>query len=1234
MRAIRPGRLLRTLLLAGIVVLALAGAAGGWLTSSESGLQASARLLARLSHGDVLIDQARGRLLGPLSFATLRVKTTDLELLAEDIHIEWTPAALLEGRVQIARLQAGSVRLTLAADQPPSPPPGELRLPLAIDVQQVDISSFEYASIFSASTISGRLSSNGQQHRLDKFEARSGSIVVHGDAVMDASAPLTIKAKAEISGNIDDHALAVGVEAQGPLERIELAIVARQGMQGQAQLVLTPFAAAAFSSARIALDNIDPAAWKSGAPAARLSLRSELAPKGTGVSGAFVVTNHQPGPLDRQRLPIVSLTGKIDWQASAAVLNELRVKLPDQGELAGQGQWRDGALLLDLDVRRVNAAKLYSSLHASGLNGSISTRIDANRQSARIKLQDKQFQILAEGVRDAERLTVSRLEIGSGTARLSATGSLALDKGMGFAAEGELKNFDPSRFAKTPPALLNAHFKAKGTMQPRLIVSGQFELQQSRLAGYPFSGRGSLAVDWPRIPQADIEISAGPNRLTAHGAFGQANDSLLVEIDAPQLSPYGLEGGLKGRLEVAGGVQQARLAGSLTATGLGLPGVGRVSGLTLTGQAGSDAASPLLVDLVIARVDTPEQAGLAKALHVHIEGSNQVHRLSGRVELAAGYRLALAADGGVIASATPGARPSWRGQLQELSLLGAETGSARQLKLLSPAPLTLGLERWSLGPAQLAGEPLAWRATLQAEASAQRLLASLSAQGERLGRIEGQASAGLRGAWSLDAQAPWQASLKTDIADLGWISGLIGESWQSQGRFSGELKIAGTPERPLASGQFRGQQLALRLPEQGLNLANGELNIELDNKRLRVRQLGFDSILQAMPQALSRATGTASRALTEKPGRLEVSGEMQIDPGRGAESAALDVHLERFGAWQLPDQWLLVSGNGRLAWRDGALAIRGQLSADAGYWQLAPAGAPRLSDDVVIKRPGSEKPVPGVRPELDLDITTDLGQALYFSGAGLQSRLLGAVRLRASGRDLPRASGTIRAVDGRYQAYGQQLSITRGILSFQGLLDNPALDIRAVRLGLPVEPGVQIGGSAQKPVVRLISDPELAEAEKLSWLVLGHGPEQVGSGDAATLLSAASSLLGNNAGGVVQDLKKTFGIDELGVRQGQIGDSGRRQSSRVVGAGVDAAGASGEQIFTAGKRLSSNVLLSYEQALGKAESIVKLTVNLSQQVSLIARAGSDNALDIFYTLSFGGTPRKAQASTQKNGAEK
>jgi translocation and assembly module TamB len=291
------------------------------------------------------------------------------------------------------------------------------------------------------------------------------------------------------------------------------------------------------------------------------------------------------------------------------------------------------------------------------------------------------------------------------------------------------------------------------------------------------------------------------------------------------------------------------------------------------------------------------------------------------------------------------------------------------------------------------------------------------------------------------------------------------------------------------------------------------------------------------------------------------------------------------------------------------------LAADAGYWQLPRLDAPRLGDDVVVKgRDGDQGAAPN--SPLALDIVARLGRHFRFSGAGLDARLAGRLHLTAVGHDLPRANGTIRAVDGRFEAYGQKLHIERGILAFSGLVDNPALDVLAVRRGLPVTPGVEVTGSVRRPQVRLVSDPDMPDAEKLSWLVLGRAPDQAGADDTSLLLAAADSLFGGESGGVVHQLKRNFGIEDLGVRSGELGDDGRAVASRVVGGGSAGAGAS-TQIFSVGKRLSANTLLTYEQALGTTESLVKLTLMLSRRLSLVGRAGADNAVDLFYTFTFG-----------------
>lgn len=1202
-----------------LALLASAAVIGGlgWLTTSQSGLQATIGLAQSATAGQLQIEQASGRLLGTLDIGQLRWQGATLQVEATQIHLDWSPSALLHATLDIAELSIASLRIVTTPSDTPTPPPTDLQLPLTVDAQNVAILQFSLGDKFTASDLAARFSSDGRLHRLDDFKALTGGIAISGRATLDGLAPLPLTASADISGQLDERPLALALTASGPLDRLALAAVATQGVTGTAEVALTPFADAAFASARIVLDNIDPATWQPGAPQARLSISADIQPQGDGIVGSFGLTNHQPGPLDRQRLPLATLAGTVAWQGSSAEFATLHATLPGAGELDGRGEWRDGALSLALTASRLDAAQIASVLRSTRLNGPISSLVGADRQQLKLNLKDATFALLAEASHRGDRIDLPQLQLAAGDARLSAKAELDLKTPRSFTAEGELQRFDPSRFAKVPAAQINASFKADGHLDPRAVVDASFTLKDSRVANQPLSGQGRLAIAWPRLPGIAIELVAGANRLSAKGAFGQPGDTVVVDLDARQLAPYGLDGGITGRFDLTGSVRQPKFSGQLNAAKLGQPGVARLTDLSLKADGGGEAGSPLSLDLAIAALDTPEQPGLLHHIRLHGAGTNQAHSLTASAEVAGKNLLSLVADGGLSADFS-----QWLGALREARV--NSTDPARNFRLAAPAPIKLAGAGWAVGPAKFVGDPLDWQATLQASADARQLRASLNANGSRLGKLDGELSAGMLGAWSLNDQARWQGRLTSDIADLGWLAELIGDGWQSAGRLSGELQLAGTPAAPLSSGHFQGEQLALRLPAQGLNLARGELDVDLRDNLLHINRLGFDSLLQPLPRAIRLDARSDLAALTKQPGRLEISGEFRVDRMNGQDNAFLDIKLDRLGAFQLPDQWVAVSGDGRLTLKDGTLGAVGKLAVDAGYWQLAPGGTPRLSDDVIVKRPGSEKPAASLRPKLELDISTELGRNFLFNGAGLSSRLAGNIRITAHGRDLPRASGTIRARNGRFEAYGQKLEIERGILSFNGLLDNPGLDVRAMRKGLAVEPGVQISGTAQRPVIKLVSDPELPDAEKLAWLVLGHGPEQMGAGDATLLFSAAGGLLGNDSGNVILQLKNRLGFDEFGLRQGNIGDNGGRQpGSRVAGGNsIDTAGTTGQQILSVGKRLSSNALVSYEQTLGRAEGIVKLTVNLTRQIAVIGRAGSDNALDIFYTLTFGRTEKK------------
>ena len=167
-------------------------------------------------------------------------------------------------------------------------------------------------------------------------------------------------------------------------------------------------------------------------------------------------------------------------------------------------------------------------------------------------------------------------------------------------------------------------------------------------------------------------------------------------------------------------------------------------------------------------------------------------------------------------------------------------------------------------------------------------------------------------------------------------------------------------------------------------------------------------------------------------------------------------------------------------------------------------------------------------------------------------------------------------------------------MRFSGPYDNPQLDILAIRPNISVRAGVQVSGSAQAPRVRLYSSPELPDAEKLSWVVLGHSAASGGS-ETALLQQAALSVLGKRTGGD-DSLTRNLGLDEIGLK-------GPRQ-------GEDASAAA----LTLGKRLSSAMYVTYEYSLSGTLGTLYIFYDLTRNLTLRGQTGMVNALDVVYTL--------------------
>jgi len=496
---------------------------------------------------------------------------------------------------------------------------------------------------------------------------------------------------------------------------------------------------------------------------------------------------------------------------------------------------------------------------------------------------------------------------------------------------------------------------------------------------------------------------------------------------------------------------------------------------------------------------------------------------------------------------------------------------------------------------------------------------SVSAAGKRIGVISGAATASLRragGFWEIARDAPLLGSARIEVPSIDWIGPLIDPNMRSGGTLQGDFSLAGTPGDPVASGAITGSALKVTLADQGLRLSDGALKVSFEGGRVKLDELSFASPIRVRPDDRR----IQSRINASQPGRILLKGD--IDLATGVGDFALNV--DRVAALQRPDLWLMVSGDGRLHTNGKDATLNAKIGAVAGYVGYARRPPPRLDPDVVVRGRATETKEHRFRTAVDVEL--DLGDALYLKALGVDTRLAGKLRLFALPGEGLRATGQIEARDGVYDAYGQRLAIDEGLITFQGPVANPTLSIRALRKGLQVEAGVEISGSAQRPRVKLVSSPNVPDAEKLSWIVLGRPPNTSGNeGDAALLMAAAGALMGDTAGGITNDIQKAFGFDQIMIAQGDTKGLGGAAVSQVTGSATgfsSSTAAAGSQdsvageVIMIGKRVTDDVYLSFEQSLQGTESLVKLTYALTRRVSVIMRGGTDVALDLNYNVSF------------------
>jgi translocation and assembly module TamB len=496
------------------------------------------------------------------------------------------------------------------------------------------------------------------------------------------------------------------------------------------------------------------------------------------------------------------------------------------------------------------------------------------------------------------------------------------------------------------------------------------------------------------------------------------------------------------------------------------------------------------------------------------------------------------------------------------------------------------------------------QAQLSLVSNGDALTLALRWDSERAGTADGQLQTRLTrltptqagqgvGGWLWLPDAPLNGQLRAQLPRIGVWSLLAPPGWRLRGSLAADLVIGGTRAAPLLTGDLQANDLALRSVVDGIEFANGRLRARLDGSRMRINEFTLQG-------AGDKGTG----------GMLTAQGEAGWVDGK--PQVQLDARLERLRASLRTDRQLTVSGQLQASLKGEQAELNGKLVVDQARIILPDEGTPQLGDDVVVRTSrgtatGQKAPAETSAPSatakpnrpVKLAVQLDLGRDFRIQGKGLNTRVRGTLALYGDSLAGPRLTGTVNTFGGQYRAYGQRLDVEQGALRFSGAIDNPALDILAIRPNLTQRIGVQITGTALLPRVRLYAQPELPDAEKLSWLVIGR-PSAAGGAEAALLQQAALALLGGKGGGLSGGLAASLGLDELSFR----------------GSASNANGGTSEGAVTLGKRFSRNFYAAYERSISGALGTLYVFYDLSQRFTVRAQAGQQSAVDLIFTVPY------------------
>ncbi|HEZ3852721.1 TPA: translocation/assembly module TamB [Neisseria meningitidis] len=1021
--------------------------------------------------------------------------------------------------------------------------------------------------------------------------------------------------------------------------------------------------------------NINPAAFVPSLPDAGLNFDLTAIPSfsdGIALEGSLDLENTKAGFADRNGIPVRQVLGGFVIRQDGTVhIGNTSAALLGRGgiRLSGKIDTEKDILDLNIGINSVGAEDVLQTAFKGRLDGSIG--IGGTTASPKISWQlgigtartDGSLAIASDPANGQRKLVLDTVNIAAGQGSLTAQGYLELFKDRLLKLDIRSRAFDPSRInPQLPAGNINGSINLAGELAKEKFT-GKMRFLPGTFNGVPIAGSADIVYESRHLPRAAVDLRLGRNIIKTDGGFGKKGDRLNLNITAPDLSRFGF--GLAGSLNVRGHLS-GDLDGGIRTFETDLSGAARnlhigkaadIRSLDFTLKGSPDTSRPIRADIKGSRLSLSGGAAVVDTADLMLDGTGVQHRIRTHAAMTLDgkpFKFDLDASGGINRELT-----LWKGSIGILDI-----GGAFNLKLQNRMTLEAGAERvaasaanWQAMGGSLNLQHFSWdrKTGISAKGGARGLhiaelhnffkppfehnlvlngdwdvaygrnargYLNISRQsgdavlpggqalglnafslktrfqndrigilldgGARFGRINADLDIGNAFGGNM-ANAPLGGRITASLPDLGALKPFLPAAAQNiTGSLNAAVTLGGSIADPHLGGSINGDKLYYRNQTQGIILDNGSLRSHIAGRKWVIDSLKF------------RHEGTA-----------ELSGTV------GMENSGPDVDIgavfDKYRILSRPNRRLTVSGNTRLRYSpQKGISVTGMIKTDQGLFGSQKSSMPSVGDDVVVL--GEVKKEAAAPLPVNMNLTLDLNDGIRFAGYGADVTIGGKLTLTAQSGGSVRGVGTVRVIKGRYKAYGQDLDITKGTVSFVGPLNDPNLNIRAERRLSPVGAGVEILGSLNSPRITLTANEPMSEKDKLSWLILNRAGSG-SSGDNAALSAAAGALLAgqiNDRIGLVDDL----GFTSKRSRNAQTGELNPA-----------------EQVLTVGKQLTGKLYIGYEYSISSAEQSVKLIYRLTRAIQAVARIGSrSSGGELTYTIRFdrfSGSDKKDSAGNSK-----